>query len=258
MPAADYNRRQIETHQLLDAHLAQLVSFWQEHHGLAVDGKAGPATIRSLDEAMGGLDADDYDLEPPDPVAPSAWAPFDGHPFARVPRVSDVLTCYGDPRAEDGSLSKQWERAHMILARNLPTTPQGKLYCHRLVEPALREALRRAQLAAPDYKIEKIGCFNFRPIRFDRSRGLSHHSWGIAVDINPRANRGVSFARNKSPEAWSAEWNTLWPDGMPEPFVRAWQSCGWSWGGDWDSDGTSADHRYIDPMHFELVDRRAA
>jgi hypothetical protein len=143
----------------------------------------------------------------------------------------------------------------MVVARDLPMIPRGRIYCHRLVEPYIREALRRCQISCPDYKITRFGCFNFRHQRHDPDRPLSRHSWGIAVDVNPSENRGIYFKKGEQPEAFSDLWFDHWPKGMPREFVEAWQSVGWAWGADWDEDGKSTDHTYLDPMHFELVDR---
>jgi len=189
--------------------------------------------------------------EPP-LIVPKGWQPWDGP--LEIPRGrKGVYQTYGDPGI--GKVSRKWERANMVVARNLPLIPKGKIYCHRKVEPYIREALRRCSISCPDYAITKFGCFNFRHQRHDPARPLSRHSWGIAVDINPMNNRGIYFKKGKAPEAWSDGWNDKWPKGMPKEFVQAWQSVGWAWGADWDEDGTSVDHTYLDQMHFELVDR---
>lgn len=48
--AAEFVKRQIESGRLSADDIARLVAFYQEHHGLAVDGKPGPATLAELDE----------------------------------------------------------------------------------------------------------------------------------------------------------------------------------------------------------------
>lgn len=181
------------------------------------------------------------------------WEPWDG-PLGDLPRTrKDIYDVFGNPGV--GKLDKRWARQNMIVARDLPLVPKGKIYCHKLAEPYIREALRRCALSCPDYQIARFGCFNFRHQRHDPSRPLSTHSWGIAVDTNPGQNRGIYFKKNDVPEAFSDLWWDWWPIGMPEAFVRAWQSVGFAWGADWDEDGTSTDHTFVDPMHFELRDR---
>jgi hypothetical protein len=118
-----------------------------------------------------------------------------------------------------------WERAHMVLARHLPGYSKD-VYCHRLAEPYLREALRRALAAAPDYAVYSIGCFCPRHMRHDPKRPLSLHSYGAACDANAPDNKP----------------NT--PGNLPPAWVEAWESVGWIWGGRW---------RWRDAMHFQLA-----
>ena len=66
--------------------------------------------------------------------------------------------------------------------------------------------------------------FDFRAQRGGRS--LSLHSWGIAIDVNPKTN-----ALGKTP--------TLSP-----AFVACFKETGFDWGGDW---------KRRDGMHFQLA-----
>jgi hypothetical protein len=88
------------------------------------------------------------------------------------------------------------------------------------------------------------------------------HSWGIAIDVNPQDNRGIYFKNEDDAPAFDVdegfrddEWLETWPEGMPPQFVGAFQSVGFAWGADWNEDGDTTDHTYLDPMHFELRDR---
>jgi murein DD-endopeptidase MepM/ murein hydrolase activator NlpD len=53
MSANEYNNQKLKSGDLSVAHVTELVSFWQRHHSLAVDGYAGPNTVASI-EAKGG------------------------------------------------------------------------------------------------------------------------------------------------------------------------------------------------------------
>lgn len=169
---------------------------------------------------------------------------FDG-PLERLPRNrTEVYKVFGTPGV--GKVDPVWERANMILARDLPgrwNRGKGKLYVHRLAEPYVREALRRCQVLDCIDQIEKLGCFNFRRQRHDPGRPLSYHSWGIALDLNPAANAG--WYVKDLPEPWSAAWRDHYPRGLSVDVVRAFESCGWKWGGRWKD--------FVDPMHFELT-----
>jgi hypothetical protein len=192
-------------------------------------------------------------LEPPI-LRVKEWEPWVG-PLGKLPRNrAEVYEFFGNPgvaRAET-----KWRRDNIVEMRDMPGVPRKWYFqCHRLAEPYMREGLRRASLSCPDYEIERAASFVFRHQRHDVARPLSYHSWGIAIDVDPSGNQARYFAAGKAPEAWSQEWASLWPSGLPAGFVLAMQSVGFCWGADWDEDGTSVDHELIDPMHFELVDR---
>ena len=159
---------------------------------------------------------------------------------------------FGNPGV--GSVDWRWRRKNIVVVRDLPGVPR-KWYVklHRLAEPYFREGLRRALVAG--YEVDRFGGFVFRHIRNDSARPLSLHALGIAADVNSQDNYSRTFRRGTTPEAWKAEWNDAWPRGVPRAFVEAMQSVGFVWGSDWDEDGVTADHSYIDPMHFELVQR---
>lgn len=171
--------------------------------------------------------------------------PFDGPIEGELPATrADVYRVFGNPGATE--LDRYWERRNMVTARNLPgrwNKGSGKLYCHRLAEPYLREALRRCQLLGCLDTIKSLGCFNYRHQRHDPTRPLSYHSWGIAVDVNPADNAG--WYVNDPPAPWSSAWRAHYPRGVPRELVQAFESCGWRWGGRWSG--------YCDPMHFELT-----
>lgn len=171
-------------------------------------------------------------------------APFVG-PIEELPHTrAEVYRVFGNPGTN--KVDARWERANMVKALNLSggwNNGGGRLYVHRLAEPYLREALRRAALLSSLDYIQNLGCFSFRHQRHDPSRPLSYHSWGIAVDINPTTNAG--WYVKAPPEPFTPAWFEKYPRGVPADLVRAFESCGWRWGGRWKG--------YVDPMHFELT-----
>jgi len=193
--------------------------------------------------------------EPP-MLTVASWEPWDG-PLGQLPRTrADVYDVFGNPGV--GKADRRWRRQNIIEVRDMPGVPHKWYFqCHKLAEPYIREAFRRAQLSCPEYQIERAASFVFRHQRHDPARPLSMHSFGIAVDVDPSHNRSRYFKRGKGPELGTPEWYEAWPDGLPRRFVEAFQSVGFAWGGDWDEDGTSLDHTYLDPQHFELRDRSA-
>ncbi len=90
---------------------------------------------------------------------------------------------------------------------------------------ALTEVLRTPGLAAAIHPSQYGGCYVPRFIANDPSKGLSLHSWGMAVDLNvPENQRGTVGQMNRQVVAIFKKW-------------------GFAWGGDWN---------YTDPMHFEM------
>ena len=105
----------------------------------------------------------------------------------------------------------------------------GPVTCHRVMLPQLRAALREVVsrgLADEVNPGEYAGCYVPRFIARDPSRGLSLHTWGIAVDLNVPGNlRGTV-------------------GDIDRDVVNIFKRWGFAWGGDWN---------YTDPMHFELA-----
>ena len=240
---------------------------YQRDAGLDVDGVAGPATWRSLKAEAQTVPAPPVPAEldlPPEADLGSGgvirWDHFDG-PETRQPRNrSELKAQFGNPGEGkvDPAWKKKWLRSYFD-AMAFPGTEnliRGRyVTVHTKVEPYLREALRRAMIACPDFVIEVLGCFNFRHMRHDESKPLSVHAFAAAVDVNPADNFARRFARGESPQAFTPEWWAIWPNGLPQNFVEAFKSCGWAWGSDWDEDGDTEDTTYHDPMHFEWVAR---
>ena len=125
-------------------------------------------------------------------------------------------------RALDGALGRAGGLGASVCA--LQVFP-GRLYCNKAILAPLEAAFRLliARGLASEL-VEWGGCYNFRAQRGGRS--LSLHSWGIAIDVNPKTN-----ALGKTP--------TLSP-----AFVACFKETGFDWGGDW---------KRRDGMHFQLA-----
>lgn len=168
------------------------------------------------------------------------------HPYPVPWDRKGVIEIYGD--CGQSKLSSRWERRNMVTAKGLPGSwnrGRGRMYCHRKMAPALREALRRCEAYGVLGYIERMGCFKWRHIQHNPRKPLSFHSWGIAVDINPKDNRLRRYERGTAPRPHGPLWKKAWPEGVPEKLVQAFKEAGFAWGGDWETTP--------DPMHFELV-----
>jgi hypothetical protein len=187
-------------------------------------------------------------------------------PSKLVPKRDRVIEVYGDPTGGNPKATKPsfaWEARFMTALRRLPGAwnnadepDEPKLYVHTFMAPYLLEALTRLDDAGLIHEIETIGCLNFRRMRHskDPEVDLSYHSWGVALDINATKNFGVyhktkfQSSRHRPVGApWSKDWKAIWPHGLSEEVVTAFESVGFRWGGRWKG--------YVDPMHFELVAR---
>lgn len=128
----------------------------------------------------------------------------------------------------DGSVRPDpaWVAAHIVTAE-VPIL--GRVTCHRVLVPQLRGALQAvvdAGLADAIDPGDYGGCYVPRFIDRDPARGLSLHTWGIAVDLNVSTNQlGTVGAIDRRVVDLFARW-------------------GLAWGGSW---------RRPDPMHFELA-----
>ncbi len=105
----------------------------------------------------------------------------------------------------------------------------GTVTCHKVMLPQLRSALEEVisrGLADKIHPREYAGCYYPRYIGYDPAKGLSLHSWGIAVDLNTPGNQRGTVGE------------------MDRQVVQIFKKWGFAWGGDWN---------YTDPMHFELA-----
>ena len=99
--------------------------------------------------------------------------------------------------------------------------------CHALIADALRAVLVDLKGRSLCHLINTFdGCFVPRHMSWNPARSLSHHSWGIAVDVNARLFPYGSHDR-QNPQ-----------------LIAAFHRGGFEWGGDWSTP---------DPMHFEIV-----
>jgi hypothetical protein len=120
-----------------------------------------------------------------------------------------------------------WVHSH-IVTTEVPII--GKVTCNRAIIPQLRGALtelEREGLAQLIDVRQYAGCYSSRFINRNPEAGISHHAWGVAIDINARRN---VFGRRphqdqrlvKIFEQWGFTWGGQWlvPDGMHFEFVR--------------------------------------
>ena len=125
-------------------------------------------------------------------------------------------------------IDDRWERSNIRSAR-VPIV--GEVTCHRIFIPQLREAVsdvRREGLAHAVHPQKYSGCYSPRHISHDPTGRLSHHSWGMAVDINAHENTfGARPNMDRRvveifEERWGLTWGGRWiiPDGMHFEWIK--------------------------------------
>jgi hypothetical protein len=131
-------------------------------------------------------------------------------------------------KGQPGSLEvdKGWRDTHLLTTR-IPVL--GQVTCHRGIVPQLRGAMNELRDAGLGHLIESFnGCFVPRFISRDPTALLSHHSWGIAFDLNLVGNY-YGLPPHQDPRLVSTleRWGFLWggtfvvPDGNHFEYHRS-------------------------------------
>jgi hypothetical protein len=122
-----------------------------------------------------------------------------------------------------------WVREHIVTAE-LPVI--GRVSCNRKLIAQLRGALEEVVAEGLTSTIHVYdGCFSSRFVLRSPSASISHHAWGIAIDVNADTNRFGT------------------PPAQDPRLVAVMQRWGFAWGGDW---------IVPDGMHFEYLHPAAA
>jgi D-alanyl-D-alanine carboxypeptidase len=169
------------------------------------------------------------------------------------PTQSEVLSgtsVYGNPRGRNGQASPKWEAENLVYVKTPYTmTYAGKplskgCKVHKHCAPSLFRVFENLYDAAGG-KASVLkhwgvtiygGGYNFRLMR--GGNNLSMHSYGCAIDLDPANN----WMYDRTPRF--AEFPKV---------LAAFAAEGWRWGGDWNGNGSSADERRADGMHWQAT-----
>ena len=131
--------------------------------------------------------------------------------------------------------------AHNLVVRDLPFF--GRLWVHKKVALSLHVIGRSIESMPVEYPIRLVGCYNPRHKGYNPRRTLSSHAFAAAIDLN-----------------WDTNGYGTVGD-LPPDIVNAFQSEGWTWGGDWGGLQWSSENQAwvanperlgrSDPMHFQ-------
>lgn len=170
------------------------------------------------------------------------------------PTQAEVLantSVYGDPRGKDRTrMSATWESKNIVRITppfrmtyaGQPITRGIRVHRHcaaslaRVLEN-LRDAAGGKQATLDHWGVSIFGgVVDYRLMRGGSS--LSIHSYGAAIDLDPARN-GLY---DRTPRF--AEFPAV---------LAAFRAEGWRWGGDWNGNGSSADERKADGMHWQAT-----
>lgn len=165
------------------------------------------------------------------------------------PLQSGADAFYGNPRGPAASANLRWEQTRIItiippytmfFAGKVVATIRVNKACAPSLERVLK-AIDRAAGSNPkvlaDWGASIFGgAYNYRLMRGLNT--LSMHAYGCAIDLDPQRN----YLGDRTPH--------FTPD---HPVVKAFRDEGWIWGGDWNGNGSSADERRCDGMHFQAA-----
>lgn len=165
--------------------------------------------------------------------ASEAEGPYDGPQWSQgmsgpIPNSYEALRAlYGDfdyapaPHARIKP-DPDWVRANI---RRFTLFDGKRPELHVLVGAEFAELYEQA-CKASGYHPKSVQTYVPRHKQWNVEKALSLHSWGIAIDFDPKLN-GVNAT---SPA-------------MPPAFADVFRQAGWFWGGDW--------HSYKDFMHIQ-------
>jgi hypothetical protein len=142
--------------------------------------------------------------------------------------VTDAVGTFSYTPHADGRVTPDpaWVRSY-IRTEQVPIV--GSVTCNKGMLPQLRAALTevvQSGLAGTIHPSMYGGCYYPRYIAYDPAKGLSLHTWGIAIDLNVAENQRGTVGQ------------------MDRRVVAIFKKWGFAWGGDWG---------YTDPMHFEMA-----
>ena len=133
--------------------------------------------------------------------------------------------------------------AEVPMTKKDGTKFNGKLLVHKALVKDIQDVFQIAQNGG--FKIYQAGAYSFRSMNNGGSGRLSHHSYGVAIDINVDENyshRGGKVYAGKFWDPSRSEYS-IPKDGI---LVQAFKAKGWKWGGDWSGN-------YQDYMHFSFT-----
>ncbi len=131
------------------------------------------------------------------------------------------------PGVRDVTIDPAWVSENIVEAE-VPIL--GSVRCHRRFVDTIRDVLTELEEKELGHLVnpgQYAGCFG--PRRIGASQALSHHSWGVAIDLNIGSNPRGNFST------------------QDQRLVNVMEGAGLAWGGHW---------LIPDPGHYEFITER--
>jgi len=218
---------------LVSAETGRRIGVVHDRYLLIQPRQGSPMSSASLRRTIGPLVPDDLGVFGRVQVRAPGETPYFRAGDAVLPPVL-LKALFGEfgarhAKGQPGSLEVDpaWMKANLLTTR-IPMV-EKEVTCHRGIIPQLRGAMRELRDAGLGHLIESFnGCFVPRFISRDPTALLSHHSWGIAFDLNLVGNY-YGDRPHQDPRLVDtlARWGFLWggdfvvPDGNHFEYHRS-------------------------------------
>lgn len=140
----------------------------------------------------------------------------------------------------DGTPNSESQMSKYLTTITVPACKQDgsvrniKITLHKNIASEVEAVFN--ELAAIKFPVKDAYAYSWRQ-QASGTGSRSHHSYGVAIDLNANDNPAVYWGR--SPDKSSAFYNN-------DRVVAIWKNHGFYWGGDWSK-------KYYDPMHFSYT-----
>jgi hypothetical protein len=207
------------------------------------EGRFLPESLRRTAETYRPIAFYNYPRELPPWVAPSAEesSRFREMHRTRTARASKRSPHFFDALYRAHNSEESYERVKSLRFLGIPVMVHYSILedLSLVEERILAAAKTDASVREWIRSIDKISGWNWRNIAETESR--SFHAYGAAIDIQPRSLGGKEVYWLWAKKEW---WNIPYEGRHhpPDAVIKAFESCGFVWGGKW---------RSFDTIHFE-------
>jgi hypothetical protein len=217
----------VGAHELMvSREVGRSIGVRQDRYALVVP--AGARTARAVERILRPI----LPSDPPSKVRAPGDTPYFRQGDAVLPPVR-IKLLFGEFQARPEPSRPAFLDVDPSWARRSIDTQQvlllGGVTCHVSLFPQIRGVVRELIDRGLQDTIQSFsGCYSPRHVNRDPGAGLSHHSWGIAVDVNVQQGNLFGQVPHQDPrlvkvfERWGFVWGGTFivPDGMHFEYHR--------------------------------------